>query len=116
MRKINFFTEMSKIATDRVREMLASTDHCFIQDLLKEAQTTIKEVVMDRMRVFGSADACSLPGNICPTGGSCSTCSICSTPEKPGSTRLPDPSRQGISDTQLTDIVSQVVKNILEKK
>jgi len=115
MRKINFFTEMSQIATDRVREMLASTDHCFIQDLLKEARATIKKVVMDRMRVFGSADACSLPGNICPTGGSCATCSISSTPEKPENTRLPETSRQGISDTQLTDIVSQVVKNILGK-
>lgn len=115
MRKINFFTEMSKIATDRVRETLERSEHCFIQDLLKEARLVIKEVVMDRMRVFGSADVCSQPGNICPTGGSCATCSSCSTSEKPGNTRLPETTRQGISDAQLTDIVSQVVKNILEK-
>ncbi|MBN1291321.1 MAG: class II fructose-bisphosphate aldolase [Candidatus Latescibacteria bacterium] len=117
MRKVNFFTEMSKIATDRVREMLASSDHCFIQDLLKEAQATIKEVVMDRMKVFGSAQACALPGNICPTGGTCSSCTICNTnttQKKP--VLQPQPVKeQQISQTELSDIVSRVVSDILKR-
>ncbi len=68
IRKINFFTEMSKLATDRVREMLNSSDKYFIQDALKEAKGTIKQVVKERLRVFGSANSCTLPGNIFPTG------------------------------------------------
>lgn len=65
IRKINFFTEMSKMATVRISEILESSDDCLIQDLLREAKEKIREVVMDRLEVFGSAQACTLPGNNC---------------------------------------------------
>ncbi len=74
MRKINFFTEMSKEATDRIREMLASSRDILIPDILAAAREKIRDVVIDRMKVFGSAGACSLAGDICPSGGSCANC------------------------------------------
>lgn len=61
IRKINFFTEMSKLAADRVRELVRSED-CLLQDLIPEVKNRVRDVVMDRMRVFGSAEACALPG------------------------------------------------------
>ena len=79
MSKINFFTEISKEATDRVRELLASSPDIMIPDFLREAKARIKEVVIGRMRVFGSSNACALPGNICPTGGNCTACASCDT-------------------------------------
>ena len=106
---------MSKLATDRVREMLSASGDYFIQDLLKEAQGKIKEVVMDRMRVFGSASACSLPGNICPTGGSCATCSACNTHAKPAAAPLNETSSREISAAELSDIVTRVISNIMKK-
>ncbi len=111
--KINFFTEMSKMATDRVRELLTSSRDYLIQDLLKEAQGKIKEVVMDRMQVFGSANACALPGNICPTGGSCGICSISASPDKsaPALSKVKKPI--AISNEEITDIITRVVADIL---
>lgn len=74
IRKINFFTEMSKVACDRVRELLGSSEDLLLHDLVLEIRSRVREVVADRMRVFGSAGACTLPGNICPSRGACGAC------------------------------------------
>ena len=115
IRKINFFTEMSKLATDRVRELLRSSEVFFIQDLLKEAKEKIKEVVMSRILVFGSAKACALPGNICPRGGShtgATDCKICyeqkSLPRKNNSIN-------DISESDIATIVQEIVTNLLKE-
>lgn len=115
MRKINFFTEMSKMATDRVAELLKDSDRYLIQDLLKEAQSKIKAVVMDRMRVFGSAGACMLPGNICPSGGTCTCVGTCETRADYSSAQPQRKPDKAISEAELADIVTRVVSDILKK-
>jgi len=114
MRKVNFFTEMSKMATDRVREILESSEDTLIPDLLSAARERIGEVVADRMRVFGSAGACLLPGNICPSGGSCGIgaraeekaepCAACASAK--------DGDDVGLSAADIESIIRQVVERI----
>ncbi len=114
IRKINYFTEMSKMATDRVRDLLTGSDDYLIPDLLREVKQKIREVVMGRITVFGSAHACSLPGNICPTSGSCR---LLSKPEL-SAEQKPAPSGSDISITlsseEITDIAHHIVSRILK--
>ena len=114
MRKINFFTEMSKEATDRVRAILAEDLDILIPDFLREAKERIKEVVKDRMRVFGSAEACTLPGNICPTDGKCGApgnTGTCSLQDARGETE--SASRLGSGDVEA--IVKEIVERIIRE-
>jgi fructose-bisphosphate aldolase, class II len=71
IRKINYFTEVSKLAADRVRELIRASDDCLLHDLMIEVKNRIREVVMERIRVFGSEGACRLPGALCPSTGAC---------------------------------------------
>lgn len=113
MRKINFFTEMSKLATDRIRELLTSSEDIFIPDLMKEAQATIRSVVKERMIVFGSADACSLPGNICPSGGTCTTCATTSGKAVVSCSSVNKPPSGDIGEADISGIVTEIVKRIM---
>ena len=115
IRKINFFTEMSKLATDRVRELLTDSKDIFIQDFLKEAKAKIKEVVMDRIMVFGSAKACALPGNICPTGGSHTGITTCEFLYGQKSATRKNDKETGINDAEIVEIVTRAVSNILKE-
>jgi len=115
IRKINYFTEMSKLATDRIRELLKSSDDYFIQDLLKEAKEKIKEVVRERILVFGSAKACTLPGTICPTGGSHKGNAVCKIPDEQESLPQKDNSRAGTNEADIGKIVAEIVSNILKE-
>ena len=70
--KINFFTEMSREATDRVKRMIAEDPKIIgLQDLLLGAKNTIRDVVEDRIEVFGSAGVCRAPNDLCGTCGAC---------------------------------------------
>jgi len=115
IRKINYFTEMSKLATDRIRELLKSSDDYFIQDLLKEAKEKIKEVVKERILVFGSAKTCTLPGNICPTGGSHKRGAVCRIPDEPKSAPQKDNLRAEINETDIGKIVAEIVSKVLKE-
>ncbi len=118
MRKVNFFTEMSKMATDRVREILRESEDTLIPDLLSAARERIRDVVMDRMRVFGSAGACTLPGDICPSGGACGIVPGAAKPEgekkEPcaGCAAAVKESDTGVSAEDIEEIVRQVVGRI----
>ncbi len=112
MRKINIYTEMSKLATDRICECLSGPNDYYIPDLLKEVKETVKEVVKHRMLVFGSAKACLLPGNICPTGGTHTGSTPCAqNPLSCGDG--PQPKTENISVNELTTIVTKAVMDIL---
>ena len=115
IRKINFFTEMSKLATDCIRELLKSSDDYFIQDLLKESKEKIKEVVKGRVLVFGSAKACTLPGNICPKGGSHTPGTVCNICDEPVAAPQKDTLKASIQDADIVDIVTKAVSDILKK-
>ena len=115
IRKINFFTEMSKLATDRIRELLKSSDDYFIQDLLKESKEKIKEVVKERILVFGSAKACTLPGNICPKVVSQSGTTACKICDEPVEALQNNNLKASIHDADIVDIVTKAVSEILKK-
>ena len=115
MRKVNFFTELSKLATDRVEEMLKESNQYLIPDLLKAAQERIREVVMDRMRVFGSAGACTLPGDICPSGGACSCGDTCGDQDSGSPQPKATGTGQGVGQDDVAAIVSRVVSEIMRR-
>ncbi len=129
IRKINFFTEMSKEATDRVRELLAANEDIMIPDFLREAKERVREVVKERLRVFGSSGACALPGNICPTGGNCGSCAECGTtvvlhkitsPAPKAVMPVPSAGNSSFADArderdEIAEIVRQVVTRILDE-
>lgn len=124
IRKINFFTEMSKMATDRLRELIAGSEDYFIQDILKEAKATIKEVVKERIQVFGSAKACALPGNICPTGGShtgstsCATCAAAESSMKgivAGESTPKTVNKTTVDESEIVDIVTKAISTMLKQ-
>jgi len=52
--KINFFTEMTYAAVQKIKEFI-KTDPKGYEWIALEAKKTIKEVVQDRMKVFGSS-------------------------------------------------------------
>ncbi|MFA6471833.1 MAG: class II fructose-bisphosphate aldolase, partial [Candidatus Latescibacterota bacterium] len=116
IRKINFFTEMNKLAADRVRDLLKKSDDYLLNDLLLEAKNRIREVVMDRLRVFGSADACSLSGNICP-----SHCSCGRSNEKAQSAEISakpsSPVRSAVipNEHYIADMVARAVSEVMRK-
>ena len=103
--KINFFTEMSREATERVKRML-SEDPAIIglQDLLYGAKETIKEVVAERIEVFGSAGVCGTPNELCP---GCQACAL-GTSDGTVSPR--------VDEEKLVRIVSEVVTQTLRAR
>ena len=105
IRKINYFTEMSKLAADRIRELIRSSDDNLLHDLVLEAKNRIREVVMERIRVFGSEDACGLPGAPCPAAGSC------------GVKRAATPNPAGpAGDPDIASLVAKVIAEVLGGK
>lgn len=116
IRKINFFTEMNKLAADRVRELLRKSDDYLLHDLLLEAKNRIREVVMDRLRVFGSADACTLTGDICPSHCSCGFSGQSAKPVVPG--KEPAPSFRSVvipDERYIADMIARAVFEVIKK-
>ena len=98
--KINFFTEMSREATDRVKRMIAEDPKIIgLQDLLLGAKDAIREVVEDRIEVFGSSGVCSASNDLC---GTCQAC----TPDGEGTAGTFDEER-------IVRIVAETVAHML---
>jgi fructose-bisphosphate aldolase, class II len=116
IRKINFFTEMSKLAADRVRDLLKKSDDYLLNELLLEAKNRIREVVMDRLRVFGSADACTLPGNICPSHCSCGRLGEKSEPVK-ATVKTAAPVKSSVipDEKYIADMIAMAVAEVMKK-
>ncbi len=113
IRKINFFTEMSKVACDRVRELLGSSEDLLLHDLVLEIRSRVKEVVKERMRVFGSSGACTLPGNICPSHGACGACRADTTSVSTGvSSKIPDQRDDPVTAAVIAQVVAQVLREM----
>ncbi len=122
IRKINFFTEMSKVACDHVRELLGSSEDLLLHDLVLEIRRRVRDVVRERLDVFGSAGACALSGNICPSHGACGAHmgKADESVARPGE-RLPvrKPLTSGDSPPQdrkvVVAVISQVVSEVLRE-
>jgi fructose-bisphosphate aldolase class II len=70
--KINVYTEMAQIASHRIRGIL-DKDPSFISfpDLLLAAREAMRDLVAEKIRVFGTSDVCSTPNSFCPTCQGC---------------------------------------------
>lgn len=55
IRKINIYTDMSAVASKRVREMIESESGVDYPTMLLEARKSVKSVVVQKMRTFGSS-------------------------------------------------------------
>lgn len=115
IRKVNFFTEMSKLAADRVRELIRASDDYLLHDLVLEAKNRIREVAMDRIRVWGSEGACALPGAPCPSAGTCKT--GCDS-DKQIHAPSPSPALGSVkpNDADITALVAKVIAGVLSEK
>jgi len=107
--KINVYTEMSMQAVQRIREKVADPKMISFPDLLLLARQGIKETVMDKISVFGSANVCQAPGVFCDSCGACvmpsgDTCAA-SAPSTNGLAAL--------SDEEIARMVASVVRGIL---
>ncbi len=115
IRKINFFTEMSKLAADRVRELIRASDEYLLHDLVLEAKNRIREVVMERIRVFGSENACGLPGAQCRSAGTCTakhtSGSDCATARVESAASPSAPPE--VAGTDIHALVAKVVADVL---
>ena len=101
--KVNFFTEMSREAVNRVRRMLEENSKLIgLQDLMLGATDTIQQVVEDRLEVFGSADVCSQFNDLC------GPCGACALGTKPGSASL--------DEERLAELVSEIVARTLKTR
>lgn len=69
--KINVYTEMAQIACRRIREIM-ERDPSFISfpDLLIAAREAMRDLVMEKIAVFGAKDVCAAPN-------SCASCPGC---------------------------------------
>ena len=124
IRKINFFTEMSMEAANQVRETIKDPKIYQLQDIMKSVKEAIIEVVRDRLRVFGSSGACTLPGNICPTHGVCAERSTCAI-EEPKNVKAPASESESeqiertississkLSQEDIVNIVTEIVQKV----
>ena len=118
VRKINIYTDMSVAAIGRLNAVLAETDGLMISDVMAEMKHAVTQVVRERIRVFGGAGACSLPGNICPTGGAHGSCGgACASQAEPeplatssGGTEDVTP----LTGADIARIVEQVTRRIMD--
>ena len=115
IRKINYFTEMSKLAADRVRELIRASDEYLLHDLVLEAKNRIRDVVMERIRVWGSEGACALPGAPCPSAGKCRAGSDSDKPD-PAPSPVPAFKSGKPDDADITALVAKVIAEVLSVK
>jgi fructose-bisphosphate aldolase class II len=102
---------MSKVACDRVRELLGSSEDLLLHDLVLEIRRRVRDVVRERLEVFGSAGACTLSGNICPAHGVCGAQSA-KTVE---STVRPKPNASQKSPLRDNKVVAAVVAQVVSE-
>ncbi len=101
--KINFFTEMSREAVNKVRRMLEQNGKIIgLQDLMLGATETIQEVVEGRLEVFGSAGICTRFNDLCAACGACSFATM--------------PASAPLDENRLVELVSEVVAQTLKAR
>jgi len=99
--KINYFTEMSRKAVQRVKEVLERDSRIVgLQDLMLEAKDAIRKEVEDRIQVFGSAGVCDRKSDLCAV---CRGCEIGRPSEV-------------LEEDQLVERVTEAVMRILCEK
>lgn len=102
--KINFFTEMSREATMRVRRMLEEDPKLIgLQDLMTGVKESVRETVKDRIEVFGSTGVCGTQNAMCPI---CQSCALGTSHDE---TRRADK----LDEESLVNIISEAIARVL---
>lgn len=107
--KINFYTEMSRAAVNRIRQYLSENPEVSsFPDVIKKGLEELKTTVKERLRVFGSSNACAPEKTLCIT---CSKegCGI----EDP---RLKPEAKTVLYEELVEKISKEVISNLLNYK
>jgi fructose-bisphosphate aldolase, class II len=118
VRKINIYTDMSAAAIERLSAVLAENSGLMIPDIMAEMKDAVAQVVHERIRVFGGSGACSLAGNICPTGGAHGSCGgACTSQTRPDDRHTASSggttNESSFTGADIKRIVEQVTRRIM---
>ncbi|MBC7333627.1 MAG: class II fructose-bisphosphate aldolase [Actinobacteria bacterium] len=107
--KINFYTEMSRSAVDRIRQYLSENPEISsFPDVVRKGLEEAKNVVKQRLQVFGSSNVCAPEKTLCIT---CSKdgCGIEDPRLKPGTKTI-------LYEELVEKISREVISNLLHQK
>lgn len=91
--KINVYTDMAQSATLHIKEKLQKDPNFFsFPDLMLIAREAIKETVMEKIDIFGSAMICESPNAFCQT---CGACVLATSVQEAGSRTLTSTDKSG---------------------
>ncbi|MDI6783996.1 MAG: class II fructose-bisphosphate aldolase family protein, partial [bacterium] len=78
--KINFYTEMSRAAVDKTKQMIQANPNIIsFPDILLAVKSTVQEVVEENLDIYGSSGVCERSNTLCAVCGS-----ACSKPQDDG--------------------------------
>lgn len=110
--KINFYTQTSIAAVNRVKQRIErEPDIISFPDLLLEAKSAIRDTVKHQMEVFGSAGMCNQPNTLC---NGCSACRKASE-QAASQCEIVSRAQSEISDEELVRIITQVAASVLRE-
>jgi fructose-bisphosphate aldolase, class II len=101
--KINFYTEMSRAATDKTKQIIKENSNIIsFPDILLAVKSTVQEVVAENLDIYGSSGVCDRSNALCSVCGS-----ACSQPRNNG--------KITVDVKDLTKLVAQVAAEIIKR-
>lgn len=101
--KINFYTEMSRAATDKTKQIIQENPNIIsFPDILLAVKSTVQEVVGENLDIYGSSGVCDRSNTLCAVCGS-----ACSKPSQHGTIT--------VDVKELTKLVAQIASEIIKK-
>lgn len=102
--KINFYTEMSRAATDRTKQIIQENPNIIsFPDILLAVKSSVQDIVAENLDIYGSTGVCDRSNTLCTVCGS-----ACSQPRTDG--------KITVNVTELTKLVAEVTNEILSSK
>jgi fructose-bisphosphate aldolase class II len=99
--KINFYTEMSRAAVDKTKQIMQENPNIIsFPDILLAVKSTVQEVVAENLDIYGSSGVC---------GRSNSLCSVCGASCKPQ-----HDGKITVDIEELTKLVAQMAAEIIK--
>lgn len=102
--KINFYTEMSRAAVDKTKQMIQENPNIIsFPDILLAVKSTVQEVVEENLDIYGSTGVCDRSNTLCVVCGA-----ACNKQDNNG--------KISVNIAELTKLVAQVTSEILDSK
>ncbi len=102
--KINFYTEMSRTATERTKQIMQENPNIIsFPDILLAVKSSVQEVVAENLDIYGSSGICAKSNTLCGICGS-----ACSQPRTDGTIT--------VNVAELTKLVAEVTNEIISSK